>query len=174
VVFTFVFKDESWCETIRKIGDVSRSAGWLPVVVGVSMELIVVQENRLGVRIERRRRALGLSSRQAAALVGCSQSTMWRIESGSQVPNPALLLRLASGFGLDVRELFDLSGIELPGELPELRPYIRMKFRNLPPSAFAEIETFIEFLHTKHGVDPSGPVDGGDELPEGSKRAAGR
>lgn len=136
-------------------------------------ELIMEQVVRVGERVARRRQALGLSERQAAALVGCAQSTLSRLEAGSQVPTPALLAKLSSMLGLDLRELYALSGYELPNELPELRPYMRMKFKRLPSSAFGEIETFIEYLHVKYGVARGGPDPGRDEVPDGHSSAEG-
>ncbi|MEO1060546.1 MAG: helix-turn-helix transcriptional regulator [Actinomycetota bacterium] len=126
----------------------------------------------LGQRVSARRTSLGLSVRQAAALVGCSQSTMSRIESGEQVPTPTLLEALARTLGFDLRELYDLAGHPLPDELPDLGPYVRMKFKNLPPRAYGEITSFVEFLHAKYGVEKEPPTDGSDEVPEGERPKA--
>jgi transcriptional regulator with XRE-family HTH domain len=127
----------------------------------------MVNEDELGKLLAKRRESLGLSSRQAAALVGCSSSTISRLETGGQVPAPELLQRLSASFGLDLRELFILAGYPLPEAMPELRPYLRMKFKDLPPSAFREIESFVEFLRTKYGVKPTGPSERSDERAEG-------
>lgn len=125
-------------------------------------------------RVRKRRIALGLSKRQAAGLVGCSYSTMSRLEAGRQHPGPELLVRVADVFGMDARELFDVAGYPVPADLPELGPYVRMKFKDLPPNAFGEIETFVAFLRAKYGVAPE-PRDGADEHPDGTPgRSASR
>ncbi len=92
---------------------------------------------------------------------------MYRLEAGRQQPGPELLVRLAEVFGLDARELFDVAGYHLPADLPELGPYVRLKFKDLPPRAFGEIETFVAFLRAKYGVE-SEPRDRADEHPEGT------
>lgn len=128
------------------------------------------KEESLNERISLRRRALGLSVRQAARLVGCSQSTMSRIESGEQLPAPPLLESLAEAMRLELRELYELAGYPLPDVLPELGPYVRMKFKDLPSQAQGEITDFVEFLRARHGASTAPPSDGLDELPEGAAR----
>ncbi len=92
---------------------------------------------------------------------------MFRIENGGQQPGAALLDRLSGVLRMDTRELFDLAGCTISSDLPELGPYIRMKFKDLPPRSFAEIESFVEFLRSKYGSEAD-PVNGDDERPDGT------
>lgn len=126
---------------------------------------VIESLDRLGRRVQRRREALGLTQRQAAALVGCSSSTLTRVETGTQRPQLELLVRLADRLGLDRRELAELAGYPLPERLPELGPYIRLKFKDLPPRAFGEIEAFVEFVRTRYASHA--PMPEGDESPRG-------
>jgi transcriptional regulator with XRE-family HTH domain len=102
-------------------------------------------------------------------LTGCAQSTLSRVEAGTQVPTPAMLAKLSTSLGLDLRELYEMSGYEQPIELPELRSYMRMKYKDLPPRAFVEIEDFVDFLRQRYGVVDAGPEPRSDESPDGER-----
>lgn len=60
-------------------------------------------------------------------------------------------------------DLYDAAGFELPTELPSFTPYLRTKYRDLPPAARAELQqSFAQIAH-RYGYRPGGPRSGEDE-----------
>lgn len=81
---------------------------------GVSMYISVqscdTRIERLMSRIERKRRALGLTQRQLAEQVEVDPSTVSRWETGVCIPEPKVFPKLATVFGMtpeEVTHLFD-------------------------------------------------------------------
>lgn len=54
----------------------------------------------------RRRKAIGLTQEQLAALIGCSQATVFDVETGRAQPSLKLALAFAEALGSTVDELF--------------------------------------------------------------------
>jgi hypothetical protein len=89
-----------------------------------------------------------------------------RAEQG-RVPTPQTLARLAGPLGLELAELYALAGYAVPEHLPGLRPYVALKYKELPPAAVNELESFLEYLRVKYQADPAGPLSREDEEPDG-------
>ncbi|HEX9776013.1 MAG TPA: helix-turn-helix transcriptional regulator [Actinomycetota bacterium] len=88
------------------------------------------QAQQLGDRIKKARKAKGLSLRGLADAVGMGVSTIHLLEEGTvKEPRPAKLARIAEALELPMRELYDIVGYEVPGDLPELPVYLRSKYK---------------------------------------------
>lgn len=75
------------------------------------------------------------------------------------------LAALARGLEVPPADLFALAGIDLPDELPTLRPYLRSKYgAALPAEALAEIARYVDGVASRYGVT-TGPAPGEDEIP---------
>jgi len=109
---------------------------------------------------------LGLTARRLSVLAGCSSSVVVRAEQG-HVPTPQTLARLAGPLRLELTELYALAGYAVPEKLPGLRPYVELKYKELPPAAVDELESFLEWLRVKYRAEPAGPRPGQDEGPDG-------
>jgi len=78
---------------------------------------------------------------------------------------PERLAALAAGLEVPTADLYALAGIDLPDELPTLRPYLRSKYGGaLPDEALAEIARYSDNVARRYGVT-TGPAPGEDELP---------
>jgi transcriptional regulator with XRE-family HTH domain len=112
--------------------------------------------------LRERRDKLGYSVRTLAARAGVNLATIVRLERGDILtPQPDTLKALAVALELSITDLFAVADW-LPGrELPNFRPYLRAKYKDLPDSAVTEMEAFFERLAKKHGVH--GPDEGEDE-----------
>jgi transcriptional regulator with XRE-family HTH domain len=129
------------------------------------------QAAELGQVLRTRRQALGLSTRQLSALSGVNDITIVRIELGRfAAPRADKLAKLADALGLRLADIFALAEYVAPSQLPTLQPYLRSKYRDLPPEALADIERYATRLAKRHGVALEGPIDGEDELPETRSR----
>src|SRR4051812_11865408 len=117
--------------------------------------------------IRSRRLARRLTSRRLAALAGCDCSVVVRAEQG-RLPTPRTLARLAGPLGLELAELYALAGYLVSWELPGLRPYVQLKYKELPGAAVDELESFLGYLQVKYRAEPSGPSRGEDEEPDGA------
>ena len=114
-------------------------------------------------RILRERRSeRGYSVRVLAARAGVNLATIVRLERGEILtPQPDTLKGLAAALDLSLTDLFAIAEWLPGGELPNFRPYLRAKYKQLPDAAVSEMEAFFERLAKKHGVD--GPVEAEDE-----------
>ncbi len=118
----------------------------------------------LGQAIRARREALGLSGRELAERIGAPNSTIVRIESGEiTAPTPDTLARLAAALRIDLADLYALADYPMPKALPTFRPYLRSKYRDLPPAAVDDLTRAFKRVIEKHGYDPDGPASGQDE-----------
>lgn len=118
----------------------------------------------LGTFIRTARNAQGLSTRELADAVGLkNMSQVVRLEQG-QIASPKadLLGRIADVLHLPVADLMALAGYPTTTALPALRPYMRAKYKDLPPEAVDEVEAFITNLQHRHGLS-NGPQHGEDE-----------
>lgn len=127
-----------------------------------------MSHTNLSRRISKRRQSRGLSIRQAARLIGCSHSTLSRVEAGAQRPTPVQLAAVARSLDLDLAELYNLAGYPVVTELPDVGEYIRLKYHDLPPRAHAELDRFLVALQDRYGKALPPPSDGRDERPDGS------
>lgn len=114
--------------------------------------------------ILRRRQELGVSLAELEQRTGLHNSRLSRWERGIDMPDrPERLAALAKGLQLPLADLYALAGIESPGGLPTLRPYLRSKYgAALPEAALADIASYSQQVATRYGVN-TGPAPGEDE-----------
>ncbi len=124
-------------------------------------------EARLGDVLRARREELGWSQPELARRAGLDQAVEWRIESGAiQQPDPRKLARLAKALDLPLTRLYTLAGYPAGRQLPSFQPYLRDRYRQLPPEAVDKLHHYFEEVAQEYGVEPGGPRDGEDEQPE--------
>ena len=117
---------------------------------------------QLGLVVQQQRRAKGWSTRRLAAAVGVHMAQIVRLEQGAvQSPHAETLAAIAEQLELPLADLFGLAGFAAPTELPSFKPYLRAKYRDLPPAAVAELERSFQAIADKYGTD--GPREGEDE-----------
>lgn len=117
---------------------------------------------RLGDYLRQHRQAQGWTTRRLAAAIGVDMAQIVRLEQGRvQSPHATSLAAIAEHLELPLADVFGLAGIAVPSELPSFRPYLRAKYRELPPDAVAELELRFQEIADKYGTD--GPHDGEDE-----------
>src|SRR3954470_6367409 len=115
------------------------------------------QAKKLGDLLRARRQELGLSGRDLATLAGIDNGTIVRIEQGAfTAPRPDKLSRIAEALGLSLADIFALAEYVVPSELPTFAPYLRSKYRDLPPPAIEEIERSFKRIAKRHGYDTGG------------------
>ena len=118
----------------------------------------------LGAFIKQARQAKGLSSHQLARAIGLAQSNIVRIEQGGIAePKPGILAALAPVLDVPLADLYEAAGYVQPTELPTFTPYLRNRYKGLPPKARAELERSFSHIADKYGYDPNGPSSGEDE-----------
>lgn len=119
------------------------------------------QAKELGNYIRSAREAAGVSVRRLATIGDCDQAQIIRLEQGKvSSPKADLLGRIAEHLSLPIADVLTMAGYPTTHALPGLRPYMRAKFRDLPPEAVDEIEALIARLTQRSG---RGPVNGEDE-----------
>ena len=129
------------------------------------------QAKALGSFFKEHRAALGLSTHQLAAQSGIDQATIVRLEQGAFIePRPDTLRVVAEALGVSLADVFALADYVVPDELPTFTPYLRAKYRTLPPKAVAELQRYFDGLADRYGIDPAGPAPGADEAPEPRSR----
>lgn len=119
-------------------------------------------ESTLGQLIRQRRSVLGLSLYQLGERTGITDTTIMRIESGKTAnPRGEVLRALAEALELPLADLFAAAGYAAPRELPSFRPYLRAKYKDLPPQAVTELEITFADIARRYGT--RGPAPGEDE-----------
>ncbi|MFN3006663.1 helix-turn-helix domain-containing protein [Mycolicibacterium wolinskyi] len=125
------------------------------------------QHTRLTDIVMRKRQALGLSVAELARRAGLDVATVWHIETGTTVsPKAETLQAIGDALGIPASDLFAAAGWVAAQELPTMRPYLRTKYRQLPPAAVNEIEAHFTDVARRYGISfdqRGGPVDGEDE-----------
>jgi transcriptional regulator with XRE-family HTH domain len=120
------------------------------------------QAKELGQYLRSHREAAAVSIRSLAAEIGIDQAQIIRLEQGTVAfPRADVLGRYAERVGLPVADVLTMAGYPTSRQLPNLRPYMRAKYRDLPPGAVDEVEAFIAELQQRHGHP--GPSAGEDE-----------
>lgn len=118
----------------------------------------------LAVELRRAREVNGLTIGALARDSGVDKGVISRMESGTTTnPQRDTLSRLSDALEIDPRELHRAAGY-LEEKLPSLAVYFRGRYRDMPDSAVADMERYVEQLQRKYGV--SGPAAGEDEEPE--------
>ena len=122
------------------------------------------QAKALGDLLRRKREELGLSTRQLGERAGLDGVTVLRFEQGAfAAPRPDKLARVADVLGLSLADVYALADYAVPADLPNLRPYLRTKYRDLPAEDAEKIEAYAARLAKKHGITLAGPAPGEDE-----------
>jgi transcriptional regulator with XRE-family HTH domain len=125
------------------------------------------QAKRLGEFLRQKRKSVGLSTTRLASLIGINDGTITRIEQGSfTAPAPDKLARIAEALGLSLADVYAMAEYAVPADLPSFQPYLRRKYRDMPPEAVEDLDKAFQEIIDKHGYDPDGPHDGEDELPD--------
>jgi transcriptional regulator with XRE-family HTH domain len=120
------------------------------------------QAKELGSYLRSQREAAGVSIRSLAPEVGVDQAQIIRLEQGTVAsPRADLLGRICDRLNLPLADVLTMAGYPTTKSLPTLRPYMRAKYRDLPPEALDEVEAFVAKLARKHGSP--GPGAGEDE-----------
>lgn len=120
--------------------------------------------NRLSQILKKRREELGLSFGQLADATGITRGQLFKLEQGQvQKVQPRQLAALAEPLEVPLADLYDAAGFELPTELPSFTPYLRTKYRDLPPAARAELQQSFAQIARRYGYQPGGPRSGEDE-----------
>jgi transcriptional regulator with XRE-family HTH domain len=105
---------------------------------------------RLGTFVKLQREARGLSGQALARAVGVDKGYLHRLEAGEvESPDPRKLVRLARALEVDVSDLYLAAGYPLGAELPSMPLYLRAKC-DLPESAIAQIEEYIDMVSERH------------------------
>jgi len=109
-----------------------------------------------------KRQAAGLSATEVARRAGVNVGTVTRIELG-QIPSPRpdSLRAIGDVLGIPAADLFAITDWLPRKELPSFRPYMRAKYRELPPEAVQELEEVFERIARDYGA--TGPTNGEDE-----------
>lgn len=117
--------------------------------------------------LKQKREEAGLSAAEVGRRAGVDVGTVWRIERG-QIASPTAKSLIAMGgvLGISTSDLFAIAPWVTAQELPTIRPYLRTKYRDLPPEAVTEIEAEFDAIAQRHGISfdsNNGPQDGEDE-----------
>jgi len=122
------------------------------------------QARQLAEIFHSRRTALGLSMRQVAAATGFNVATIAQLEAANNLsPLPDTLRAIGEVLGLNVSDLYAVADWLPAGELPTLKPYLRVKYRDLDERAIADIERYAQARAQRHGG--TGPLGREDEQP---------
>src|SRR5215211_1558284 len=90
--------------------------------------------------LREKRLAAGLTAREVARRAGVDSGTVSRIELGQIAsPRPDNLRAIGEVLGIPAADLFAATDWLPRRDLPSFRPYLRSKYRELPPEAVAEI-----------------------------------
>jgi transcriptional regulator with XRE-family HTH domain len=120
------------------------------------------QAQQLAELLRRHRQAQQLTAREVARRAGVDVGTVTRLEQGQILsPRAENLRAIGAVLHIPAADLFAAAAWLPEGELPSFRPYLRSKYRELPPEAIAEIEAEFERIARDYGA--RGPVDGEDE-----------
>ena len=120
----------------------------------------------LGATLRERREELGLSIYEVARRSHVDRGSLHRIEAGAFKPKPEKLAWLAEVLDLSVVDLYRLAGFPIGRQLPSFQPYLRAKYRNLPPDAIERVNRYFEDIQREYGELSDGPTDGEDEQAE--------
>lgn len=112
------------------------------------------KSNDLGRKLRSARAYAAVSLRRLAAEANLAPSTILRLERGETTNVRALHLQaIARALDIDVEELYVAAGLLLKDGLPELQPYLRLKY-NLPDHAINQIDAYFQALRDRwHDID---------------------
>lgn len=110
------------------------------------------------------REDLGISASEVGRRAGISPSTVTRLELGSHSPSIEVLGNIAAVVGAPMTEVLSAADLIESDDLPALTPYLRTKYKHLPPAAHREIAAHFAKVANDYGISESGgPRPGEDE-----------
>lgn len=109
--------------------------------------------HQLGHLIRTHRAHRGMTLRDVEKATGITTSTVSRIEQGEiDKPSALHLSRLAQAFGMEVEDYYALAGYMTPVGLPEMKPYLRVKY-GLSDHEAERVEEIFQALRGRWGAD---------------------
>jgi transcriptional regulator with XRE-family HTH domain len=107
---------------------------------------------------------LQYSIRDVASRAGVNKDSVATLENGTNLtPQPETLKAIAQALELSVTDLMLIADWLPPGELPNIRPYLRAKY-GLSDRDAAELDDYLTQLQKRHGSQGgTGPSDHEDE-----------
>jgi transcriptional regulator with XRE-family HTH domain len=107
----------------------------------------------LGGVLRQHREEAGLTITEMAARLEVSAPHLSRLErDGITRPSMELLLRITRYSGISSEDLYALTGVLLPADLPDFIPYLRAKHPDWPDSVVTELDDFRDFLKTRYSL----------------------
>lgn len=123
-----------------------------------------IHPHQLATFIAAARKRRGLSASEVARRAGIASGTITRLERG-EIEHPHLdnLQSIAEVLDVPVTDMFTAANWIPKGELPSFTPYLKAKYRSLPPEAYKQIADHFDQIITTYGVHLEGPKFGEDE-----------
>lgn len=123
-----------------------------------------MQDETLGAFLQSARKRAGLSLREVAAETGISKSMINKLELDEVGESrPSTLEALAASLSVSLVDIYAAAGYKPAKGLPSFAPYLRSKYRKLPPDARAELQQSFDRIANKYGYASPGPAPGQDE-----------
>src|SRR5918912_3792664 len=95
--------------------------------------------------LRQRRQDAGLGTTELAKRTGITDGTITRLEQGFiATPDPRKLSRIAEALDIPLADIYGMAGDGAPKQLPSFRPYLRSKYRDLPPEVAADLSRAVE------------------------------
>lgn len=112
------------------------------------------QAKKLGQHIRTTRNARKMTLRELANRTAVPKTTLLRLEKG-EVTHPRLDLVSTIAVTLKVApaDLYALLGAPVNDDLPDLPTYLYARYNDLSPAALAEIQTYLEEIAEREGID---------------------
>lgn len=103
--------------------------------------------------LKSRRKAAGLTAAQMAAELDISRHQVMRLESGeNKQPSPALLGRMIKRLNVKAEDLYALTGITPPSDLPTFVPYLRAIHPDWPDDAIIALDLLHDYLNYRNSL----------------------
>jgi len=119
---------------------------------------------RLGQLIQQTRQSRNLSLRRLSSMSGVAHTTILKIERGGIArPRPDVLTALAQALEIPIADLFVIVSYSSPHDLPSFAPYLRARYRDLPPETINDLVAYFENLTAQEGIRLDGPPNKEDE-----------
>ncbi len=113
--------------------------------------------HQLGDFIRKIRQERGIGLRPLAMAAGLDWSYIGRLEKGEiGTPDPVKLQKLARALEVEVEDFYALAGYTVPEGLPELAPYLRVKY-DLPETASGDVERYVTRLKKRYQAPSDKP-----------------
>ncbi len=108
----------------------------------------------LGDMLRQHREAAGLPVAEMAVQLQISGPHLSRLERDEIAhPSPGLLLRITKRLGIRPENIYALTGVLLPSDLPDLLPYLRAKHPDWPDLVVAELDDYYAYLKHRHSLN---------------------